>query len=70
MLDTLEDKDKESVSVVKNEDGTFKLVKTVYVQVDEPEDITVQSGDGVAEFDILVNSKYSESDGWKKVPIC
>ncbi|MCI6409651.1 MAG: hypothetical protein MR797_07830, partial [Lachnospiraceae bacterium] len=36
MLDTLEDKDKESVSVVKNEDGTFKLVKTVYVQVDEP----------------------------------
>lgn len=67
MLDTLEDKDKESVSVVKNEDGTFKLVKTVYVQVDEPEDITVQSGDGVAEFDILVNSKYSESDGWKIV---
>ncbi|MDD6580621.1 MAG: hypothetical protein PUE89_06825 [Lachnospiraceae bacterium] len=66
MLDTLEDKDKESVSVVK-EDGTFKLVKTVYVQVDEPEDITVQSGDGVAEFDILVNSKYSESDGWKIV---
>ena len=67
MLDTLEDKDKESVSVVKNEDGTFKLVKTVYVQVDEPEDITVQSGDGVAEFDILVNGKYSESDGWKIV---
>ena len=67
MLDTLEDKDKESVSVVKNEDGTFKLVKTVYVQVDEPEDITVQSGDGVAKFDILVNGKYSESDGWKIV---
>ena len=60
-------KDKESVSVVKNDDGTFKLVKTVYVQVDEPEDITVQSGDGVAEFDNLVKGKYKESDGWKIV---
>lgn len=64
MLDTLEDKDKESVSVVKNDDGTFKLVKTVYVQVKEPEDITVKSGDGVAEFDNLVKENYSESDGW------
>ena len=62
MLETL--KDKESVSVVKNEDGTFKLVKTVYVQVKEPEDITVKSGDGVAEFDNLVKENYSESDGW------
>ena len=64
MLNTLDDK--ESVSVVK-EDGTFKLVKTVYVQVNEPEDITVQSGDGVTEFDNLVKGKYSESDGWKIV---
>ncbi len=66
MLDTLEDK--ESVRVVKNDDGTYKLVKTVYVEVDEdPEDITVQSGDGVKEFDNLVKGKYSESDGWKIV---
>lgn len=62
MLDKLEDK--ESVSVVKNDDGTFKLVKTVYVQVKEPEDITVKSGDSVAEFDNIVKGKYSESDGW------
>lgn len=62
MLETL--KDKESVSVVKNDDGTYKLVKTVYVQVDEPEDITVQSGDGVAKFNNLVNDKYSKNDGW------
>lgn len=62
MLDTLEDK--ESVSVVQNDDGTFKLVKTVYVQVKEPEDITVQSGDGVAEFDNLVKDKYPKSDDW------
>ena len=45
-------------------DGRYEIVETIYVNVDEPEDITVSEGDGIAEFDLAVKDKYKEDDGW------